>query len=145
MKTSIIEKCKFTSEYKHPVGGNILYYHELTMNNGDIGSVGCDEKYPDKIKEDMELSYTIEPAKKPGTFKIVIIDAEAEKNAAKQTANGYKSPQDMLGFCFAYAKDLAIAKLQHTVVSDGLDIVDYTVKAAEALYVAMKDIKNRVG
>ena len=46
--TSKITSCKFTGDWENPSGGT-TYYHELTLENGDIGSIGASTKNPAKL------------------------------------------------------------------------------------------------
>lgn len=110
-KVSRIANCEFTNEWQNPAG-TMVYYHEVTMENGDKGSVGSMDKNPLKLAINTVVTYTIEGEK----IKIVKAGGDKAKEQSKTfTSNGIakksytKSPADYLGFTWGYAKDLIIA------------------------------------
>lgn len=64
MKTAKVTSCVFSREWEGPSGK--IYYHNITLDNGDEGSVGTKEKMPSKICTGAEVWYTIESK---GQFK----------------------------------------------------------------------------
>lgn len=131
MKIATIEKCVLTGEWVNPEGG-VVYYHQLTLSNGDIGNIGVmGQQYPEKISEGTTISYTIDPrnkiklltgavtseTKKPVMNKKQKSNADLfnqasapQSNYTKKSGNGYaKAPADYLGFTWGYAKDLIVA------------------------------------
>lgn len=64
MKNAKITSCVFSREWEGPSGK--IYYHNITLDNGDEGSVGTKEKMPSKICTGAEIWYTIESK---GQFK----------------------------------------------------------------------------
>ena len=64
MKNAKITSCVFSREWEGPSGK--IYYHNITLDNGDDGSVGTKEKMPSKICTGAEIWYTIESK---GQFK----------------------------------------------------------------------------
>lgn len=112
-KTAQITKCEYSGDWKAP-NGDMIYYHQITMNNGDIGAVGTAEKYAAKIAAGATINYTINN----GKIKLVNDEVPAAPAASKPAANrsaspaprSYgKKPEDFLGYCCGYAKDLVVA------------------------------------
>jgi hypothetical protein len=112
-KVSRIANCEFTNEWQNPAGG-MVYYHEVTMENGDKGSVGSMDKNPLKLAINTVVTYTIEGEK----IKIVKSGGDKPKQDFKSSNQGNgnankksydKTPADFLGFTWGYAKDLIIA------------------------------------
>lgn len=105
-KQSVVTKCKFTKEWTNPAGQTV-YYHDLVMENGDVGHCGTMEKYSEKIKEGAMITYTLDDAKK---IKIVT-DFGQQKAFAKPQRNGQggNKQEQFLGYAWSYAKDLIIA------------------------------------
>jgi hypothetical protein len=64
MKTAKITSCVYSREWEGPSGK--IYYHNITLDNGDEGSVGTKEKMPSKISTGAEIYYSIESK---GQFK----------------------------------------------------------------------------
>lgn len=64
MKTAKVTSCVFSREWDGPSGK--IYYHNITLDNGDDGSVGTKEKMPAKICTGAEIYYSIESK---GQFK----------------------------------------------------------------------------
>lgn len=139
LKTSKIVKCKFLRIWNNP-NGKDLFYHELTMENGDIGNVGTVDKYPEKIDEGRTITYTLDGNK----LKLEAVEVVASQSQgsggntapAKRGKSGGggggggrpKSQTDYLGFAYAYAKDLVIAGKTKKTDMDALK------KIAEEIY-----------
>lgn len=110
-KKAKITKCVFTKEWINP-SGTLVYYHEITFSNGDVGTCGKMMKYPKELSEGTELTYTID-----GTGKIKVIpntmknsnssNSNTAKPAGKMSFS--KKHDDFLGYAWSYAKDLIIA------------------------------------
>jgi len=64
MKNAKVTSCVFSREWEGPSGK--IYYHNITLDNGDEGSVGTKEKMPSKICTGAEIYYSIESK---GQFK----------------------------------------------------------------------------
>lgn len=64
MKNAKITSCVYSREWEGPSGK--IYYHNITLDNGDEGSVGTKEKMPSKICTGAEVWYDIEAK---GQFK----------------------------------------------------------------------------
>lgn len=115
-KTAKVVTCVFTNEWKNP-SGSMVYYHEITLDNLETGTVGKMEKYPTEISQGATITYTLDTA----TKKIKVISSNMDtktKSEAKETSKApftgaktsyAKNPSDFLGFTWGYAKDLIIA------------------------------------
>jgi len=64
MKNAKVTSCVFSLEWEGPSGK--IYYNNITLDNGDEGSVGTKEKMPSKICTGAEIYYSIESK---GQFK----------------------------------------------------------------------------
>ena len=64
MKNAKVTSCVFSREWEGPSGK--IYYHNITLDNGDEGSVGTKEKMPSKICTGSDIWYSIESK---GQFK----------------------------------------------------------------------------
>jgi hypothetical protein len=107
-KTAKVLKCTFTRDWLNPKK-QLVYYHLLQLDNGDIGTIGTMEKNPDKIKEGTTINYTIDGEK-------IKLSTESAFQAKKAKAGGgglYKkremSDEEYLGYAWSYAKDLIVA------------------------------------
>lgn len=119
MKTATILKANLTGEWTNPAGKTV-YYHELTLDNGEVGNIGVMERYPNKISTGTIIQYTMDEKRK---IKIIndtnnplnMSSQSNNKPSANQAftkktySNAQKSPVDFLGFTWGYAKDLVIA------------------------------------
>ena len=119
MKTGTILRANLTGEWINPAGKTV-YYHELTIDNGDVGSIGVMERYPNKISTGTIIQYTIDAKKK---IKIVNEQnnplnmssnpynkpTQATQGPKKTYNNSAKSSVDFLGYSWSYAKDLIVA------------------------------------
>lgn len=105
-KTSKVKRVTFKTEWQKKENGvptgNKVFYHDIELENGDSGSIGCKEMSPAKLNPGQELTYTI----------------DGNKIKAVQAPNGFnggfkaKAPANNASFCLAYSKDIFIAKLQ---------------------------------
>jgi len=143
-KKATINKCEFTGEFQHP-SGNTYYYHELTLDNGDVGNCGKIEKYPFELTAGNYIEYTIDAKKK---IKVVgVASREQDKRHSntggnvnntnkkgflpydeymkqKQQQNG-KKPEEFLGYAWSYAKDLVVAGKKMKDVKECTEIAQY--------------------
>lgn len=106
-KTARVVKCVVTNEWQNPSGG-ITYYHELTFDNFDTGTIGKMSKYPKEIGEGVTITYTLDEKK-----KIKVISSSMNKDKQVKTAKtfgvGPKKHEDFLGYAWSYAKDMIVA------------------------------------
>jgi hypothetical protein len=111
-KTSKVVKCLFTNEWKNPSGG-MTYYHEVTLENGDTGSIGSMQKYSPKFTEGVTITYTLD-----STGKMKIDNSSSEQAQQKKPASNNYSSQNynrpakqdqFLGYAWSYAKDMVVA------------------------------------
>jgi hypothetical protein len=115
-KKSKVVKCVFSNEWKNP-SGSLTYYHDVTLENGDTGSIGSMEKYSKKFTEGTIIDYTLEN----GKIKIITMENNSnqknnnyQNNATKQGNSNYSNPrptkqEQFLGYAWSYAKDLIVA------------------------------------
>lgn len=111
MKTSKIQHINFTREYAGQNG--TVYYHDITLENGDSGSIGAKSKLPEKLAVGSELNYEIEQkGEYQGLpqYKIKAVSAMPQ-SGGYQGGGGAKvqSPASIRTMCLAYSKDLAVA------------------------------------
>lgn len=107
-KNARVVKCVVTNEWQNPSGG-ITYYHELTLDNLDIGTVGKMQKYPKELSEGAMLVYTIDEKNKIKIINSSMESGKMDKKFTKTTGNTAKKHEDFMGFAWSYAKDLIIA------------------------------------
>tara|TARA_R110000764_G_scaffold542_8_gene2106 strand:- start:16472 stop:16939 length:468 start_codon:yes stop_codon:yes gene_type:complete len=149
MKTSIITHCKFSGDWKAP-NGDILYFHNIELKNGDAGNVATAEKYASKIDIGKEVSYTINDKMKiklqqdeghnntPDTYNgsNSSENRQPSKYTPKAKRSYAKKPEDFLGYACSYAKDLVVAGK-----ATAKDIKAYEA-AAEKIYAHVKKLLN---
>lgn len=148
-KKATINKCEFTGEFQHP-SGNTYYYHELTLDNGDVGSCGKVEKYPFELTTGNYVEYTIDAKKK---IKVLgVASREQEKRHSNTGGTGAKKgflpydeyikqkqqqvgkkPEEFLGYAWSYAKDLVVAGKK-------MKDIEECSKFAEFIYAKIKDM-----
>lgn len=108
MKKGTIKNCVYTGDWKAP-NGTTLYYHEITLDNGDIGSVAKKTMNPPDIAIGKEIEYTQEGKK----IKLAQAESSGGGNGGggnKFNKKSYKAkPTDFLGYSYAYAKDMVVA------------------------------------
>jgi len=100
------KKAKITRVvFKNEWSGNngTVYYHDIELDNGDKGSIGCKEKEPKFLNPQQELTYTIEDTGKG--FKI----KKVTENKGGYNGGGNKTPASPASFALSYAKDVVIA------------------------------------
>lgn len=100
-QTNIIKSCTFKSEWAGPNG--VIYYHNITFDNGDTGTIGTKEKMPDKLSPGSELTYTIEVNERGNKIKAV-----APKPKFGGGRPGEPIELKMATFALSYSKDLVI-------------------------------------
>jgi hypothetical protein len=109
-KTAKITRTTFKTVWTPQNGGNPVYYHEIELDNGDRGQIGCKEKEPAKINPGNSITYTIE-ADGHGGQKIKAVNTSTAVGGWK--SGGGKPIVDpriaMISFSTSYAKDLIIA------------------------------------
>jgi hypothetical protein len=90
MKTAKITACTFTREWAGANG--TIYYHDLTLDNGDSGSVGTKEKNSSKIAVGETISYNIEAKEFNGRTSYNIKLAAPAPSFNKPAGGGYSNP-----------------------------------------------------
>lgn len=107
-KSAKITRTVFKNEWKGPNGA--VYYHEVELDNGDKGQIGCKENMPSKLNPGNELKYTIEQDPRGG-FKIksVVEQKQAFSGGGRGGRQQVEPRIQMISFAMSYAKDLAVA------------------------------------
>lgn len=134
MKQSKIAYCKFTNEWLNPKTSTKIYYHELQMENGDIGTCGSVSANPPKFSVGSIVEYEIEGSK----IKLISSSGDTKQNQMssiyepQRTNVGYGQKkynkpyssgagvkagkpsrtfqqEEFLGYAWSYAKDLVVA------------------------------------
>lgn len=85
-KTSKISKIEFKQEWKGQNG--TIFYHNIWLENGDIGQIGTKEKLPSKLAVGNELNYDIQTDERGN--KIKAISPKSQFNGSSSFA---KSPE----------------------------------------------------
>lgn len=147
-KTSVITKVVYDKPWEAP-NKDIIHYHSITLENGDIGNVGVSEKFPLKIGTGAKITYTI------NGNKIKIISNEtatppppAQEKQAPQKETKAPFPQktyakkldDFLGYTFGYAKDLTVAQIQSGDKEAIKDPAQTTIDHAETIYAKIREM-----
>lgn len=150
LRTSKVLKCVFTREHYQQSIGKMIYYHDLELGNGDIGSCGRLIKYPEDMREGSIINYYM----LDGNSIKFQADKGVRQNSGESGSSGSRpsrpprppkvtnklhssaprnNKQDAyLGFSFSYAKDMVIAGKTSDADIANLD------KIATAIY-------NRIG
>lgn len=122
-KKATVTRVVFKNEWAG--NGSVTFYHDLELDNGDKGSIGCREKDPTWLNPGQELSYTIDGNK----------IKKVQEN--KGFSGGSKTPASPASFALSYAKDVVIASwVEHSPVkmkSEDLFVI------AEKMYKWMKE------
>ncbi len=115
-KSGKVLDCVFEDEWINPMSKKTIYYHRISIDNGDIGKVGAMEKNSTRIKKGALIEYTIDENNK---IKVLHSSNDAKKFAKNQVLkdgvvvvkSGPKGRRhdEFLGFVWGYAKDLVIA------------------------------------
>jgi hypothetical protein len=106
-KSAKITKCVYVADWINPSGGT-TYYHELTLDNGDVGRFGTNEKYPKKISEGSVINYIVD---EKGKYKLALQQNmnNTSNNGSGKKSNNKTSHESFLGYAWSYSKDLIIA------------------------------------
>jgi hypothetical protein len=104
MKTAKITSVKFSTRWQSP-SGSYVYYHDLTLDNGDTGTCGRNKECPDDMKVGNAINYEINEKR----IKFISHIKDFKKNNRYSPKDYKKSPSDFIGYAYSYAKDLVIA------------------------------------
>lgn len=110
-KQATVTKCTFTSEWLNPASKKIIYYHEVTLDNGETAICGTIEKNSTRIAVGAKLEYTINANGKMSLNSSSNDKKNEKPNDEKPntTTNKIKGQEAFLGYAWSYAKDLIIA------------------------------------
>ena len=92
MKTAKITACTYVREWTGANG--TIYYHDLTLDNGDTGNVGTKEKNSGKIAVGQTITYNLEPREFNGktTYNIKLQAPAPAFN--RGGGSGYSNPNN---------------------------------------------------
>lgn len=156
-KESIVTVCNYDKPWTAP-NNDVIHYHSLTMENGDIGNVGVSEKFAPKIGVGAKVTYTINGNKikfissdkenaqpTPGAGGGMQPNTEFEKNTPpppQQARRNYgqKKIEDNLGYVFGYAKDITVGLIGAGNVKAKKDPAKTTIEIAEEIYKKMNEM-----
>jgi hypothetical protein len=125
MKKSIIINCAYSSPYQAK-NGDIIHYHSLTLQNGDIGNCATKDIFPPKIAVGQEITYEISegritlerinttPILTPtqNTIKPKYMQNLSEEKPIQRKYT--KAPEDAITFIMGYASNRHVAKITST-------------------------------
>ena len=122
MKTAKITACTFVREWTGATG--TIYYHDITLDNGDSGSVGTKEKNSSKIAVGETVTYNIEEKEFNGR-KSYNIKLTAPAPTFSKGGGGYSNPGNQqeirksvaLNNAVQFLKDQKGAKAQDVLVT----------------------------
>lgn len=121
MKEGKIISCEFQKEWTSG-NGSTIYYHNITLDNGDSGSIGTSSKLPEKIHVGAVLKYSIEITDRGNKIK-AINDAPSYVGVAKNKTEPFE--HKAAGMAMGYVKDL--------IVADKIEIKDL-ISSFEKIY-----------
>ena len=167
MKTARIITVAFDKVWEAP-DKSIMYFHKLALSNGEVGNVGCSDKVPAKKSQGVEIDYEIKGNRiklltqsHPATQETRNWEASDVPTAHKQAKNFKKPPEtqeksttgvkknygydlrpdNFLGYCAGYAKDMVIAgKTKPKDIEDFKNILTKTYEHVCELLV--RDMEN---
>ena len=90
MKTAKITACTFIREWTGATG--TIYYHDITLDNGDSGSVGTKEKNSAKIAVGEVVTYNIEEKEFNGRKSYNIKLTAPAPTSFSKGGGGYSNP-----------------------------------------------------
>lgn len=105
-KKSKIIQSVLSNEWQNP-GGTTTYYYDVVFENGDLGSVGVNQKSSSKVEKGAEVTYTI----MGGKIKVLQVTETAQtvNQPAAYAKKNSNSQASFLGYAWSYAKDFVIA------------------------------------
>ena len=132
MKQSKIVFVKFTNSWLNPKTNQSIFYHEVQLENGDVGTCGTITQLPPKLSVGSVVQYEMDGSKmKIHTSTGVQSELPMSGYASPKPANGgynkakkYSKPynsgvaksggrsfsqEEFLGYAWSYAKDLIVA------------------------------------
>jgi len=111
-KTGTIVDSLFVNEWKKPDASKLYYIFDVTLDNGDKGSVFAISKKSPNVKMGNSINYTLEGRK----MKVISVNngGEPVERTSRQSSSRSKygrvlNQTEFLGYSFSYAKDLIIA------------------------------------
>lgn len=145
MKQGIITHVNCTAEWTNPAG-KIVFYHQIKIDNGDVGNIGKMAKYPNEIAVGTFIQYTIDEKKK---IKILNdtdmlgsqkmggpMPSTPTPTAPRRASSAGKKPDEFLGYAWSYAKDMIIA-------GKTMQDVEELNKVARYIYQQIQDMLSK--
>ena len=115
-KSGKVLDCVFEDDWINPISKKTIYYHRISIDNGDVGKVGSLEMNSSRFKKGALIEYTIDENNKIKVTQSSNDDKKFAKNQVLKDGvvvlkGGAKSRRhdEFLGFVWGYAKDLVIA------------------------------------
>lgn len=148
IRTSRIAEAIFENEFKAP-SGDTYYYYKLTMQNMDTGKMGVSEKNQEKMKEGVEISYTIDDNLKmklqTGTTPFIPNSNQGKSKESTGAAKTYNrnSPTDAITYILGYARDIHVAKIQVSKKPVAFSELEDDAKKLMELYMDMRNNVNQ--
>jgi len=133
IKTSKITDITGTRKWEGERG--TVYYFDLIMENGDVGSIG--KKSADALKIGQELRYTAEPGK---NGKLNFKEQREYMNGSYRGGFG-GGRASLQAMALAYAKDIVVAQIEAGKTGDvkTSDLADATMKVADKFHAWIKE------
>jgi hypothetical protein len=100
-KTAKITRVVFKNEYNGQHGK--VFYHDVELDNGDKGSIGCKDKEPTWLNPNQELCYTLDNG------KIKKVQPQNGSGGGKKPFVPVDPRIQFISFSMSYAKDLCVA------------------------------------
>lgn len=159
-KESIVTACNYDKPWEAP-NKDVIHYHSISMENGDIGNVGVNQKFAPKIGVGAKVVYSIngnkikfvssdmenapDPNPNPNPNSGISPNTDFEKTAPppKQQTWGKGAPkkiEDNLGYVFGYAKDITVGLIGSGNVKAKKDPAKVTIEIAEEIYKKMNEM-----
>jgi hypothetical protein len=128
-KTSKVKNIEFKQEWKGQNGS--VFYHNLWLENGDIGQIGAKEKLPAKLAIGSEITYTIETDERGSKIKLVNQKPSFGGSGYKKSPEDQKMivKQSSLKAAIDYHVAFGGAKSQADVITTAEMFAEWVMKA----------------
>jgi hypothetical protein len=127
-KTSKIKDIKFKQHWTR--GEASIYYHDIWLENGDIGQIGTKEKLPAKLAVGSEITYTIETDERGSKIKLVTQKPQFGGGGYKKSPEDQKMivKQSSLKAAIDYHVAFGGAKNQQDVINTAEMFTEWVMK-----------------
>lgn len=142
-KQSKINMVQYKTEWQAP-NNAMLYIHELTMANGDVGNIYCKSQYPAELAVGNTITYDIDDKKKIKVLRGASSQSSGSGSSYSKGGNASASVKfaDIVNYAFSYAKDLEVAR-----ISAGLkpkDSVKSIIAEGTVIFEAMNALRKKM-